>query len=62
MANKSSRRKKGFSLHIGVNWVNRQKFKERVRRLNAPENDAKAMAAIAAERGYENIKVSLGAS
>ena len=53
-------RMKGFSLHIGVNRLSRHRFKKRVGTLHSPENDARAMAAIAAEKGYENIKVLMG--
>ena len=44
---------KGYSLHIGLNEVSRKRYFNKFK-LNAPENDAKAMQGIADMKGFKS--------
>jgi hypothetical protein len=52
----------GISLHIGLNQVDKQKYKLNVSDLVACENDAIAMRSLAESLGYSHTKVLLTAN
>lgn len=51
---------KGYSLHIGLNQVDAKSYNGWNDKLKSAENDAIALAKIAATRGFTNIRLLLG--
>ena len=49
---------KGVSLHIGIDKLSLNAY-EKEGALNSPTNDARAMASIAEQEGFQNVELLL---